>query len=381
MSSTQRKRSRRSWGKIRVLPSGRYQASYVGKDLARHVARTTFTAKMDAEYWLGDERRLIERGEWTPPAQREAESRARIITLDEYAETWIEQRPLKPRTRKMYKDMMRLHISDTLGAVGIGALTGQAVRAWYAKLDSKRARSNSHAYALLHAICGTAVKDGLLQANPCHIERAMNPPRKREPVILSVAELAAVADKIRPARLKALVLLSAWCGLRWGEVSELRRKDFDDDCEVVFVGRAVTHRSGECNVDIPKSGKPRAVVIPPHIRDEIRHHLDTHTGSGPEALLFPAERGGCHLNDRVFRKYLDPALAAVGREDARVHDMRHFAGTQVARVGNLVETMHRLGHSTVKASLLYQQVVSGRDAEIAAALSELAKVDQRQAAS
>jgi integrase len=168
------------------------------------------------------------------------------------------------------------------------------------------------------------------------------------------------------------VLLSAWCGVRWGEVSELRRKDIDADCEVVYVGRTVTHRSGECSIDTPKSGKPRAVVIPPHIRADVRHHLETFTGTEPDALLFPAGRSGCHLNDRVFRKYLEPALKAVDREDARVHDMRHFAGTQVARVGNLVETMHRLGHSTVKASLLYQQVVSGRDAEIAAALSALA---------
>ena len=33
---------------------------------------------------------------------------------------------------------------------------------------------------------------------------------------------------------------------------------------------------------------------------------------------------------------------------------------------------HRLGHSTVKASLIYQGIVNGRDAEIAAALSALA---------
>ena len=64
--------------------------------------------------------------------------------------------------------------------------------------------------------------------------------------------------------MKALVLLSAWCGVRWGEVIELRRKDIDDDCEVLFVGRAVTHRGG-CRIDTPKSGKPRAVVIPPQI--------------------------------------------------------------------------------------------------------------------
>ena len=78
------------------------------------------------------------------------------------------------------------------------------------------------------------------------------------------------------------------------------------------------------------------------------------------------------MNDRVFsREYFAHALAAIGRDKVRVHDLRHFAGTQTARVGNLVETMGRLGHSTVKASLIYQSIVSGRDVEIAAALSKL----------
>jgi hypothetical protein len=73
------------------------------------------------------------------------------------------------------------------------------------------------------------------------------------------------------------------------------------------------------------------------------------------------------------REYFADALAAIGREGVRVHDLRHFSGTQTARVGNLVETIGRLGHSTVKAASTYQQIVSGRDAEVAEALSELAK--------
>src|SRR6185295_18621729 len=40
-----------------------------------------------------------------------------------------------------------------------------------------------------------------------------------------------------------LVLLAAWCGLRFGEVSELRRKDLNSDCSVLTVTRAVTHRT------------------------------------------------------------------------------------------------------------------------------------------
>ena len=91
---------------------------------------------------------------------------------------------------------------------------------------------------------------------------------------------------------------------------------------------------------------------------------------------FPADHS-CHLSDKTFRRYYVAALKDIGRDGKKkprpaIHDLRHFAGTQTARVGNLVETMGRLGHSTVKASLIYQGIVSGRDAEIADALSKLA---------
>jgi hypothetical protein len=80
---------------------------------------------------------------------------------------------------------------------------------------------------------------------------------------------------------------------------------------------------------------------------------------------------------KAFLRHYIKALDAIGRDGKKkprpsIHDMRHFTGTQTARVGNLVETMGRLGHSTVKSSLIYQGIVSGRDAEIADALSQLA---------
>ena len=66
---------------------------------------------------------------------------------------------------------------------------------------------------------------------------------------------------------------------------------------------------------------------------------------------------GVTSTTRCSATYLAPALESIGREGVRVHDLRHFAGTQTARVGSLVETMERLGHSTASASLLYQQRV------------------------
>ncbi|GAS95762.1 phage integrase family protein [Mycolicibacterium canariasense] len=369
------KRGHRGWGYLRQLPSKRFQASYIGPDLLRHTAPTTFGARIDAEGWLADERRKIELDVWTPPAQRVAESRAKAVTVAEYAADWIEHRNVKPRTRSAYRDSLRLHIEPKLGAVALKNLSSAAVRSWFSGLGTEHPRRNSHAYGLLHAICATAVQDGLLTSNPCAIRGAMNPPRKRDPIILDVSEVADLADAIVP-RLKALVLISAWCATRWSEVSELRRKDVDADCEVITISRAVTRRDGEYRVDTPKSGKGRTVVVPPHIRADLRHHLDTYVQPGPEALLFPAAGGG-HMNDRVFsREYFADALKAIGRQGVRGHDLRHFAGTQIARVGNLAESMARMGHSTVRASLLYQQVVTGRDAAIADALSQLATEGQ-----
>ena len=110
------KKGRRGWGRIRRLPSsGRYQANYVGPDRVRHNAFTTFETKMDAEAWLAAERRSIDRDEWQPPALRVAEKKAKAVSVAEYADTWIEQRNVKPRTRSGYHDLLRLHIDPMLG--------------------------------------------------------------------------------------------------------------------------------------------------------------------------------------------------------------------------------------------------------------------------
>lgn len=366
------KPGRRGWGYLRRLPSKRWHASYIGPDLQRHNAPMTFSEKMDAEAWLSSERRKIEREEWEPPKLARIRAREKSVTVADYAAQWIAERNIKHRTRSHYSDMLRLHIAPYIGGVSMPNLSPAVVRGWFSGLGTDYPRRNSQAYGLLHAVCATAVVDGIIPANPCTIPRAMNPPTKREPVIPTVAEVAQLADVIRPERLRAMVLICAWCGLRWGEVTELRRKDISEGCEIISVTRAVAHRDREYRVDTTKSGKGRAVVVPPHIRPDLQNHLDTWTGAGDDALLFPAARGG-HLNDRTFRReYYGRAVEQIGRPTMTVHDLRHFAGTQAARVGNLVETMGRLGHSTVKASLIYQQIVSGRDAEVAEALSRLA---------
>ena len=57
-------RAKRTFGRIRRLPSGRYQCAYIGPDTLLHQAPRTFDTRDDGEAWLTDVRREISRGEW-----------------------------------------------------------------------------------------------------------------------------------------------------------------------------------------------------------------------------------------------------------------------------------------------------------------------------
>jgi integrase len=278
-------------------------------------------------------------------------------------------------------------IEPKLGKLAVRDLTSVAVRAWFAALGDEHPTRNGHAYAILNMICNTAVNDGLLERNPCMIVGAMNPKARKRVTPTTTTELHSIADKLgadeNNARFKAMVLLAGWVGLRFGEVSELRRKDFDRDCTVVTISRAVTHRrskDGRCRIDTTKTGEQRTVTVPPHIREDIKSHLAQYVSADPEALLFVPARGGCHVNDRVFNDTFKNAAKDVGREDLSAHDLRRFAGSKNAQVATLTENMARLGHKTVGAAMRYQHSESGRDAVVAANLSANALAELTSAA-
>ena len=72
-------RTKGTWGTVREVPrkgSGRYQASYVHGGIwgvergIRFTAPQTFDTRGDAWAWLDREHRLIDRDDWTPPAER-----------------------------------------------------------------------------------------------------------------------------------------------------------------------------------------------------------------------------------------------------------------------------------------------------------------------
>ncbi len=362
-------RERRQFGRLRKLPSGRWQAAYSGPDTAVYKAPDTFATKLDAEAWLTDRRREIDREAWSPPGAPAASGR----TLAEYAEPWLAQRTLKPRTRAHYDQLLRNLILPAFGPSTLASITSAKVREWHAGLGNRTPTLRAHAYSLLRTILGSAVTDELLTANPCTLRGAGSSKRVHKVKPASLTEIAALVDAM-PPKYRAMTLLAAWCGLRFGELTELRRQDVDLKNGMLHVRRGVVRVHGEAVVGTPKSAAGiRDVAVPPHLLPGVEQHLAEHAQPGRDGLLFPALQGG-HLSPTALYTVFHPARETAGRPDLRWHDLRHTGAVLAASTGaTLAELMGRLGHSTPQAALRYQHAAEGRDAQIAAALSVLAE--------
>lgn len=372
------RRPRRDFGRIRQRGSGRWQASYLLDGREIHYAEDTFATEHQAVAWLEAERHLLELnritpGTWCPPADRATRAAAARLTFGDYADRWLELRPLSRRTRDNYAGLLRLHLLPTFGALVLTTIEPDDVRAWFAGLGSEHPTRNAHAYGLLSAIFNSAADDGVIARSPARIRGAAGSKRRRTIVVLEPSELAALADAM-PPELRAAVLVAAWLALRRGELFALRRHDVAPDGSSVSIGRAVTYRQRRYVEGATKTaGSVRTVSVPPHLRPVLVAHLAEYVGLEPTALLWPDPVTGSFYAEGRFRGSWVAARESVGRPALRVHDLRHFGATFAAVAGGTTaEIQARLGHTSSGAAQRYQHVARNRDDHLAARLSDLA---------
>jgi len=299
-----------------------------------------------------------------------------VETFGEYAQAWLDGRDLKESTRTLYQRQLTRDLLPAWGDVTLAQITPAKVRAWQSKLLPDRPTQRAHVYALLRTIMNTAVQDDLIQANPCRVRGAGSTKRARKIVPATLEELDLLVAHT-PERYRVMVLLGAWCQLRFGEASALQRGDVlvAERC-VVQVRRGVTWMTGTPLVDTPKSeAGVRDVVAPPHLTPLLKAHLGSDLlGVGAQGWLFPSERDPKNpVSPHEFRPIFDQAKEKAGRRDLTFHQLRHTGAVLAALSGATVkELMGRLGHTTPAMSLHYQHVAAGRDRVVADALSRLA---------
>jgi integrase len=364
------RKGKRYFGSLRTLPSGRVQARYTAPDGRTYAAPVTFDSRQYAEAFLARVHADIQADRWVSPHTPKA---VRGSDFRDYATAWLAGRDLADRTRDDYAQVLRDHILPAFRTLPVTAITPAAVREWHTALKDKTGLTmRAHAYGLLRTIMNTAVADEVIAANPCRVRGGGSVKRAKKIRPASLPELE-VLVKALPDKYLLMALLACWCGLRFGELAELRRSDIDAKNAVVHVRRGVVRVRGGRKVKGPKSEAGRRdVAIPPHLVPLVKDHLHKYVLPRRDALVFRAASGG-HLAPATLYRVYYPAREAAGRPDLRFHDLRHTGAVLAAATGaTLAELMARLGHSTAGAALRYQHAAADRDKVIAAALSKLA---------
>src|SRR5215467_256468 len=367
--------AKRRFGRVRRLPSGRWQARYKGPDGIDRPAPNTFATKTGAERWLSLTEAEIVRDDWIDPG-------AGRVPFIRYAQSWVAERPnLRPKTLQLYKGLVRLHMTPALASLTVQEITEPRVRRWRkGLLDAGVGEVTvAKAYRLLKAIMNTAVDDGMIRRNPCRIKGAGQEQSPERPV-LTIRQVFALADAIE-LRYRALILLAVFASLRWGELAALRRKDIDLSACTVSVVRTLTQLSGGGHVfGPPKSDAgQRTIAFPDLIVDDLTWHLGRFAPSGDDALVFTSPTGALLDYDSFRRRVWIKATEAAGLREVHFHDLRHTGNMLTAEAGaTLRELMDRMGHSSTRAALVYLHATSQRQRTIADAVGTMTRAALRE---
>lgn len=369
---------RRARGSVSRNRVGNWQVRYTDPHGVRRAAGT-FQRKGDAEQALARVLTAIENNTWAVLDDTAGDGlNPKTVTLREASKLYTDNRmnrqgrSLSWNTAAEYPRL----VDKVLTAVAdkpLRSITARDIERWWSLVHQSTPAQASKSYTHLKSVMKYALKRKWIRENPCDIEGASNyrPPVEPEtPTDTEVALMLELADQ----PMRTVLALAAHCGLRKGEILELRRKDITTEEApdgaswlYVHISRAVVWE-GENNpkVSPPKTpGSIRSVAVSKKggaeeaLLDRLRE-IPEH----PETLLVSKDREGqIHWAESMLNPRWQKLRAQAGY-GGHFHALRAYHGTWYAQQGATPkEVMDRLGHTTDRISLRYQRS-TGREIDL-----------------
>jgi len=333
----------------------------------------TFATKKEANGFLASIETDLARGTFIDP-------RGGRTTLKEWTELWLARAGKRANT--VARDRQALNVFlPTLGPMPLATITPMHVQA----VIDARARAAAPAtvardFSALRAVLASAVEADLIGRSPA---RRVALPRVRPPARgeLSPGDVEKLAGAV-PGRYRALILVAAVTGLRWGEAIALRVKDIDFLRRTITVAQVVEEVAGHLEVvaEAKSTSSLRTLTAPPFLVEELAQHLALYraeSAAEQDALVFVGPRGGV-LRRRFGERQLGPAVERAGLAPGLTfHALRHAAITAMVDAGVHPRVMQgRAGHATSKLTMeLYAHVPDAADRLAAQALQEYYRPD------
>jgi integrase len=328
----------------------RWRARYVDDHGREH--EKNFGRRIDAQNWLNKQVSDQVTGTWTDPALSG-------VTFGAMAERWLSTKATRSaKTVAGYSSLLETVVLprwkdvplrdirfDDLQVWTTGLSVDGSVRFEGKGLSASRVRQ---AHQLVGAVLKFGVKAKHLTVNPADgIELPRLP--ETEQRYLTHEQLHRVA--VASGRLRTLIFVLGYCGLRFGEAAALQVADVDVTARRIRVRRSVTYVRKTGLVEGPtKNHTARTVPVPAFAARLLETEIaDRDRG----ALVFESTRGGGYLTLGQARYAFTKAATVVGGIDGvRVHDLRHTCASLAISAGANVKVVQKLlGHKSAVLTL------------------------------
>lgn len=371
-------------GKEYTFWEARYSAGRdpgTGKQIQRSISGKT---QKEVAQKLKAATAAIDAGTYTAPSK---------MTVGEWLDIWVTDYlgGVKPRTIDNYSAVARNHLKPALGAIKLEALEGHAIQTLYNRLTKGNGgapglspKSVKNVHGVLHKALQQAVAVGYLKFNPttsCALPRI----ERLELKPLDDIQIAKFIEKVKGHRFEALFVTTLFTGMRAGEVLGLKWDKVNFDNGTITVDRQLQQdRIGgrEYKLVSTKNGKGRTVTPAYFVMDILAKTKEAQKkqkqAAGPlwteSGLVFTNSIGGHLTQPTVYSSY-KRVVAAIGRPDARFHDLRHSYAVAAIRSGDDIKTVQaNLGHATAAFTLdVYGHVTDQMRAESSSRMDKYIK--------
>jgi integrase len=270
------------------------------------------------------------------------------ITLAEWAPRWLAALDVRPKSRDIYLQNLRLRVLPALGSLPVADITPfhveEAVRRWGSAVGATTVRLT---LATLSACLQGAVRAEITPRNPARVVRRPRPvDAPHDP--FTAAELRTVIDACLPdPRLHPFALCAA-TGCRIGEALARDPADYDPATHRLAITKTVSRGHG---IGPPKSRHSlRTIAVPALVRPTLTRPV--------ESRSYDTAQGRW-----------DRLLVRLGLRHRGVHQLRHsVASLLLARGEPLADVARYLGDSV---AVLVKTYVHPTDRDVAGAISDL----------
>ena len=332
--------------------------------------------------------------------------------LDIWADTYLEG--VKPRTVKIYKDDIRLHIKPYLAAVKLGELDTHTVQKYFntlltsgkkvpvrdktGKIVKKNgktvyeaaplsAKTVKNVHGVLHGALRQAVVNRYIPLNPADGDFCKLPKVQKEEIKpLDEKQIADFMKAIRGNPFEDAFLVTLFTGLRQGELLGLTWDCVDFDNGILTINKQMQlHQDKDMKAYqlVPtKNSKARAITAAPFVMERLKHRKVEQAKerllAGPlwqqSGLVF-TDATGNHVTKPTLYRAFKRAAASIGRPDARFHDLRHSYAVAALRSGDDIKTVQgNLCHATAAFTLdVYGHVTDQMKQESASRMEQFIK--------